>query len=159
MGRTRKIWLTLRMKAAVRLWALWVPVLAREKHLKRLISRTLPRSSAKPYKGLTAHAIVKSCRKATRRPYFMADRPCLREGLMANRFLMLAGFNPSLHFGMDRTSLSAPTIAAHCWVVADDEVMNAPTPVMIEILRVANGAITRSGTDGLSLSTAAPLKG
>ncbi len=152
----RKIWLILRMKAAVRLWALWIPMLARDTHLSQLISRTLPKTSARPYQGLPPRIIFRSCRKATRRPYFMADRPCLREGLLANRFLILAGLRPSLHFALDRASLGAPAIAAHCWVVADGQVMNPPTPEMLEILRVTNGSITHAGGDALAST---PLKG
>jgi hypothetical protein len=65
----------------------------------------------------------------------MKDRPCLREGVLADRFLRLAGYRPELHFGVERQSVTQDKLAAHCWVVLDDAViLNRPTTAMIEVL-------------------------
>jgi hypothetical protein len=63
----------------------------------------------------------------------MADRPCLREGLLLNRFLVMGGFRPSLHFGVDRTSLNSPRAEAHCWVTLGEMVFNPPAANIVEI--------------------------
>ncbi|HEX6000466.1 MAG TPA: lasso peptide biosynthesis B2 protein, partial [Hyphomicrobiaceae bacterium] len=74
-------------------------------------------------------------KRATRRPWLMRDRPCLRQGLLAMRFLRLAGYRPVLHFAIDRTSVSRDVLSAHCWVSLDGEVLlNPATPSMVEIL-------------------------
>jgi hypothetical protein len=70
-----------------------------------------------------------------RRPRLMADRPCLREGILAERFLRLAGFQPELRFGIVRGSLVQDKLAAHCWIVLHGNIiLNRPTTDMIEVL-------------------------
>jgi hypothetical protein len=69
------------------------------------------------FAGLPAEAIAAWVVAATRRPWLMRNRRCLRQGLLGMRFMRLAGHDPELHFGIDPKSLSRPAIAAHCWVV------------------------------------------
>jgi hypothetical protein len=65
----------------------------------------------------------------------MRDRRCLREGLLAFRFLSMAGYRPVLRFGVERTSLNRSSLSAHCWIELDQTViLNPPTPGMVEIL-------------------------
>lgn len=135
----------LRLKLAARTWALRIPVIAREQNISRLIERTKP-TQGTPYAGLAIETVVRCCRKAVRRPILMADRPCLREGLLLQRFLTMAGFEPSLHFGVDKESLMKPIVAAHCWVIVGDRIINPPTPAMIEIMAVSRGRILSSGS-------------
>ena len=66
----------------------------------------------------------------------MAERPCLREGLLLNRFLVMAGYEPTLLLGVDRTSLNGPRVKAHCWIKLGARVFNPPTPNMVEIYTV-----------------------
>lgn len=134
----------LRLKLATRAWALWIPWRARGQHLRRLIDQVRP-AHGTPYAGLQIETIVRCCRKAVRKPILMADRPCLREGLLLHRFLSMAGFEPSLHFGVDKDSLKKPIVAAHCWVVVNGRVINPPTPSMIEIMTLSKGQISQSG--------------
>jgi hypothetical protein len=122
----------LRLKLAARAWALWLPVLAQGKDLQPLLARAAP-GRGTPYAGLSPETIAHCCRKVVRRPMLMADRPCLREGLLLNRFLAMAGFAPSLHFGVDRASLNTPRARAHCWVKLGERVFNPPDPDMVEI--------------------------
>ena len=122
----------LRLKLAVRAWALWLPVLALGKDLQPLLARAAP-GRGTPYSGLSPDTIARCCRKVVRRPMLMADRPCLREGLLLNRFLAMAGFAPTLHFGVDRASLNTPRAKAHCWVRLGESVFNPPDPDMVEI--------------------------
>jgi hypothetical protein len=64
----------------------------------------------------------------------MRDRRCLRQGILAFRFMAAAGYNSELHFGVDRTSL-AGSIKAHCWLVhRGTTVLNPPNPTMVPIL-------------------------
>lgn len=127
----------LRLNLAIRMWALWIPLLARETELSRLLVRAAP-SLRRPYLGFSAGTIWRCCHKAVKRPVLMRSRPCLREGLLLNRFLVMAGHNPTLHFGVDRTSIHEPRIRAHCWLTLGDRVFNPPSPEMVEILQHQN---------------------
>jgi hypothetical protein len=127
----------LRLKLAARAWALWLPVLAQGKDLQPLLARAAP-GRGTPYAGLSPDTIARCCRKVVRRPVLMADRPCLREGLLLNRFLAMAGFAPSLHFGVDRASLNSSHTKAHCWVKLGERVFNPPDPDMVEIYAYRN---------------------
>lgn len=122
----------LRLTLAVRAWALWVPILAQGKDLQPLLARAAP-GTGTPYAGLSADIIARCCHKAVRRPILMADRPCLREGLLLNRFLSMAGFEPTLHFGVDRTSLNSLHAKAHCWITLGERIFNPPDANMVEI--------------------------
>lgn len=126
----------LALRLHVALWARWLPVLAREPDLRRLLTRAAPPPGT-PYAGIPAEAILRRVRRTCRRPVLMRDRPCLREGLLAYRFLHLAGFRPRLHFGVDRNSAAAPRLSAHCWVSLDGRVvLNPPLPSHVEMLAV-----------------------
>jgi hypothetical protein len=122
----------LRLKLAVRAWSLWVPVLALGKDLAPLLARAAP-ADGTPYSGLSADTIARCCRRAVRRPILMRDRSCLREGLLLNRFLIMGGFVPTLHFGVHRDSLHSPRAKAHCWVEVGGQIFNPPEPNMVEI--------------------------
>lgn len=122
----------LRLVFAVRAWALWIPFVARNSDLSIILARTSARPG-KPFEGLSPATIWRCCHKAVKRPWLMHDRPCLREGLLLNRFLAMAGHQPTLHFGVDKTSLDAPAIRAHCWVRLGDRIFNPPTSSMVEI--------------------------
>lgn len=80
------------------------------------------------FAGLPAEAIAGWVLAATRKPWLMRKRRCLRQGLLGMRFMRLAGHDPELHFGIDRRSLAEPAVAAHCWVVL------AGRPVLNDIL-------------------------
>lgn len=123
-----------RFKVALRIWASLLPVLAWRRDLGSLLPLAMPRR-ARSFHGLAADYILRRVKKRTRRPWLMRDRPCLREGLLAIRFLRLAGFEPTLHFGVDRTSVAYDVLSAHCWVVLDRKiVLNPPAPSMVEVL-------------------------
>jgi hypothetical protein len=86
------------------------------------------------YHDLALAYIVRHVRRTLRRPLLMRDRRCLREGLLACRFLAAAGYEPELHFGIDRTSVRGPGVQAHCWVVHHGEtVLNPPQTNMVTI--------------------------
>ena len=88
-----------------------------------------------PFHGLPLAYILKRVRRTVRRPLLMRDRKCLREGLLAFQFLSAAGYKPELHFGVDQTSLSGPSVKAHCWVVHNQKAMlNPPNENMVPIL-------------------------
>lgn len=86
------------------------------------------------YGDLPLAYIVKHVRRTSRRPILMRDRRCLREGLLACRFLAAAGYEPELHFGIDRNSTRERAVQAHCWVVHRGEtVLNPPQMNMVPI--------------------------
>ena len=90
-----------------------------------------------PYAGLSADYIAGQVRRAARRPWLMRDRRCLREGLLAFRFLSLAGYRPELRFGIEPGSVREPLLKAHCWVcLGDRPIVSDSLPGMIEILRL-----------------------
>src|SRR5690554_61048 len=118
--------LKIRFRLALSLWARLVPILAWERDLSSLLAASKP-PPATPYRGLQPDYIVRRVKKATRRPWLMRNRPCLRDGVLAFRFLRLAGYQPSLHFAVDRESVARDVLAAHCWVVLDQKtVLNPP---------------------------------
>lgn len=122
----------LRLQVAIRGWSLVIPLIAQNNNLSRLLALTGP-SSRRPYLGLGAETIWRCCHRAVKRPILMRDRPCLREGLLLNRFLVMAGFEPSLHFGVDKPSLQDPIVRAHCWIRLGERVFNPPASSMVEI--------------------------
>jgi hypothetical protein len=92
------------------------------------------------YRGLPLAYIVKRVRRTARRPILMRDRRCLREGMLAFQYLTAAGYKPELHFGIDTTSVSGPSLKAHCWIVCDNEtVLNGPDATMKPILVYRDG--------------------
>ena len=80
-----------RFRTALWLWARLVPFLAWRVDLPTVLARVAPPPGT-PYRGLPARLIAYRAKRAVRRPRVMADRPCLREGLLANRYLRLAGY-------------------------------------------------------------------
>ncbi|WP_421914785.1 lasso peptide biosynthesis B2 protein [Mesorhizobium sp.] len=95
-----------------------------------------PLSSPTPYRGLPSSYIISAVNRAVRHPWLMRDRRCLREGLLAHRFLRFAGFDPELRFGVDPKSMQAPRMSAHCWVCLDGRpVVSDSLPGMVEIYR------------------------
>lgn len=83
------------------------------------------------YDGLAADYIARAVRRATRHPWLMRDRRCLRQGILGYRFLAAAGYRPELYFGVDPASVSRPRLAAHCWVCLDGQpVLNDRLPGM-----------------------------
>ena len=86
------------------------------------------------YPNLPTDYILKHVLRTTRRPILMRDRRCLRQGILAFRFMTAAGYTPELHFGIDRTSLAGP-VRAHCWLVHEGKVvLNPPDPATTRIL-------------------------
>ncbi len=141
----------LRFRVALWFWARLLPVLAWERNLTSLLALTKPREVV-PYRGLAADYIARRVKKATRRPWVMRDRPCLREGVLAIRFLRLAGFAPTLHFAVDRTSVTRDMLSAHCWVVLDQQTMlNPPTSSMVEVLVYAGDRLIPPAPGGSPL--------
>jgi hypothetical protein len=115
-------------------WARLLPILAYRRDLKSLMAKADP-SARRRYVGMSSADVIKRVRRAVRRPWFMRNRQCLREGVLAYRFLTLAGFDPEIHFGVDRTSIAKERLSAHCWIALNDNIiLNPPTPSMIEVL-------------------------
>jgi hypothetical protein len=120
-------------QASLFVWARCLPLLAQERDLQTLLRRVHPHPR-KPYAGMLAEQILHSVKSSCTRPWLMRDRRCLREGLLAFRFLYAAGYRPRLHFGVDRDSIGRGRLAAHCWVSLDGAiVLNPPLPTYVEI--------------------------
>lgn len=146
----------LRFGLAVWLRARLMPLLVRRRDLAPILADAEP-GPARPYRGLAAEAIVDAVRRVTRHPWFMRDRRCLRQGLLAYRYLTAAGFRPTLHFGVDRTSLADRRLKAHCWVVLDGRpVIGPPNETMVTIF-VYDGprSLTRKGAPVFSVGDGA----
>lgn len=90
------------------------------------------------YAGLSAEYILKHVARVTRRPYFMRERRCLRQGLLAFRFMKAAGKDVELHFGIDRVHLQ--NIRAHCWIVHNGRVVLNPPDANTQTIFVHKGA-------------------
>lgn len=142
----------IRFRVALFCWARLLPILAYRRDLKSLVDLADPPDRT-PYAGLSSGAVVGHVRRTTHRRWFMRDRPCLRDGVLAFRFLKLAGFEPEVHFGIDRTSVAQDRLSAHCWVVVDGiVVLNPPVPSMLEILVLRAESGRSSRLDGIAVS-------
>ena len=130
-----------RLRLSLWAWARVLPLLVRNCDLSSIMTLAHV-GPGRPYAGLAPGYIVHRVQRATRRPWLMRDRRCLRQGLLAMRFLRLAGYRPVLHFAVDRTSVSRSVLSAHCWVTLDGEViLNPATPTMVEILSYRDDAL------------------
>jgi hypothetical protein len=120
--------------ASVWIAARLLPACVGSSDLDRLLSLATPRPGASGYPTLSAAEIAAAIKRAARRPWVMRDRRCLREGLLAFRYLSLAGHRPLLHFAVEPGSLSESRLSAHCWITVDGQVlMNPPTSTMMPL--------------------------
>ncbi|WP_425265687.1 lasso peptide biosynthesis B2 protein [Terrihabitans rhizophilus] len=86
--------------------------------------------------GVPQHDLLNLVVRTTRRPWTMRHRRCLRQGVLGYRLLRAAGETPELVFGVDPSSIEAPIVRAHCWVVSRGEVvLNPPEPGLVTVLR------------------------
>lgn len=127
------LWQRIRFRLSLSLRARLLPFLVRKRPMAEVLA-LCDAGSRTPYAGLTSSYICRRVRKATRRPWLMADRPCLRQGLLAMYYLQAAGFRPELRFAVDPGSLRTDTASAHCWVCLGGEpVLSACPAGMITI--------------------------
>lgn len=126
-----------RLLFRARLWlrARLLPLQIRGRSLKRLLELAEPPGRGSQCAGLSAAYVVRAVRRATRRPWVMRDRRCLREGLLAYRLLAEAGLRPRLHFGVEPDAVNSARVAAHCWVTLDDRTVIGESEIpYVEIL-------------------------
>lgn len=118
------------------IWARLIPLFAARDDFSGLLGRVEPGRVA--YRGLEAGQIARQVKRALRRPWLMREQRCLREGLLAYRCLKRAGYQPELHFGIDRTSVKRARLAAHCWITLEGQtLLNPPSADYVEIHRVS----------------------
>ncbi len=110
------------------------------------------RAPSATYAGLSAEYILRHVARVTRRPYFMRERRCLRQGLLAFRFMTAAGHDVELHFGIDRTRRQ--DIRAHCWIVHNGHVVLNPPDADTQPIFVHKGA-TSTANDAVNLTASA----
>lgn len=133
----------LRFRLELQVHRLLLPLRIRRADMAEILARVEP-GSAVPYAGLDSAYILRRVRKALKRPVLMANRPCLREGLLAYRFLRKAGYRPDLVFGVVPDTLHDTKPIAHCWVRLDGkDVFNPPDRAMTVVLEhpAARGAM------------------
>jgi hypothetical protein len=136
---TGDLLLRLKFRAEMWVWAKTLPIRCRKSRSFAEVLKIADAGPSRPYAGLAASYIAKRAKRAARRPWAMRDRRCLREGILAYRFLTLAGVPATIHFGVDRTSIDKATLAAHCWVTAENmPVLNPPEPSMVTIFTASN---------------------
>ena len=135
------LWTRLRFRVSLWLAARLLPSRVAHKPLQQVLDIAEPTSLR--FAGLHHDYITARVLRATRRPWLMRDRRCLRQGLLGCRFLAEAGYAPELHFGIDGDSIGTHRLAAHCWVciqgkpVLNDRIKDMPT---ILVHRVGTGA-------------------
>ncbi len=105
------------------------------------VLKLAPLQSSKLYEGLPASYIARRAQRVARRPWFMRNQQCLRQGLLGSRFLRYAGYDPELIFGVDPASVRNDRLSAHCWVCLDGKpVISDIMPGMVVIYRHRAGA-------------------
>jgi len=126
--------MTMPLRLNVWIFAKLLPVLVLRRSLERILAMATPRSEEPAYIGIPPAGIIAAVKRAAARPWRMRDRRCLREGLLAFRFLRLAGHHPVLHFGVAPQTLGNKRPRAHCWVSLNgDTVLNPATEPMVEL--------------------------
>ncbi len=112
---TLKLRTRFRLKFEIKLAARLLPLMIRNRDLAATL-KYIEVDADKDFCGVEPTRIAKQVMRATKRPWFMRDRQCLRQGLLGMRFLRKAGYNPVLKFGIDRSSVNSRKLSAHCWV-------------------------------------------
>jgi len=124
----------LQFRAHVWLAARLLPVRAKRGRLDDLLRYAGANEAIGTYRGLSVDEIIDAVRETTSRPWRMRGRRCLREGLLAHRFLALAGFRPVLHFGISPATVATDHPRAHCWLELDGEtILNPATEPMLDL--------------------------
>jgi transglutaminase superfamily protein len=139
-------------------WARLLPFMAWNRDLRSLV-RLTEAGPGVPYRGLRAGYIVRRVQHLTCRPMLMRDRPCLRRGLLAMRFLRLAGYHPQLHFGVERTSVARDVLSAHCWITLTGELILSPeldpaTSTLIEVVSYTDDGLLPAASRRVALPLA-----
>lgn len=129
----------------VELWlrARLLPLQLVGRSLKEMLEFAEPPVGSRRFAGLSPAYVVRAVRRATRRPWVMRDRRCLREGLLAYRSLVEAGLRPRLHFGVERDVVNSARVAAHCWVTLEGRTVigESETPYVEILVHPADGAM------------------
>ncbi len=137
-------WTRARLRLALWIAARMMPLRVRGLPLKAVLDLAEPCDRHR-YRGLTATYIATAVARATRHPWLMRNRRCLRRGLLGFRFLSEAGVEPELYFGLDPAALAAGHTVAHCWVCVDGKpVVNERPQEMMTVL-VHPGGREREG--------------
>ena len=137
------LWTRLRFRVSLWLAARLLPSRVAHKPLQQVLEIAEPTSLR--FAGLHHDYIAARVLRATRRPWLMRDRRCLRQGLLGCRFLAEAGYAPELHFGIDGDSIGTQRLAAHCWVcingkpVLNDRI-NHMTTILVHRVRTEASA-------------------
>jgi len=128
-------------RAEMWFWARTLPLRCRKSRDFADIMRIADAGADRRYNGFAAPYIAHRAKRAARRPWVMRDRRCLREGILAYRFLTLAGIPADMYFGVDRKSIGSAKLSAHCWVVVDGKpLLNPPEPSMVTVFIEKNRA-------------------
>lgn len=99
----------------------------------RHVDEAAPQSP--PADAPSVDTIERWIRRATKGPWLMRKRRCMRHGILAYRFLRRAGHAPVMKFSVDPASVDAPSLGAHCWVEVDGRaVVNGDLPNHVTIL-------------------------
>ncbi len=111
----------MRWRFTVHLWlaARWLPMTAKRRDIEPLLLAATPADGHAPYRGMASDEIVAAVRKTVARPWRMRGRRCLRESLLAFRFLRLAGHPAVIHFAIAPGRSEADRLRAHAWVSLD----------------------------------------
>ena len=118
-------------------WNLWIaarllPLFTKRRPLAEILQRATPPDGERAFGDYSSDRIVAAVKAVVARPWRMRGRRCLREGLLAFRYLSLAGYRPKLHFGLVPRSAMTPRPRAHCWVSLDgNTVLNPPQEPML----------------------------
>jgi len=113
-----------------------LPFFVRKASLAEVIALATPAPDLRGSTPMDASTVVAAVKRATRRPWLMRNRRCLREGMLAFHYLSLAGHAPVLHFAVIASSMKTARPSAHCWIALDGEtVLNPPAEPMVELFR------------------------
>ncbi|MEL6920621.1 MAG: lasso peptide biosynthesis B2 protein [Pseudomonadota bacterium] len=114
--------------------ARFLPAYVAKRNLQSIL-RYLDVEHEQRFDGIEPARIRAWVLRATRKPWLMRNRRCLRQGLLGTRFMLKAGHKPDLVFGVDPASLKAPSIEAHCWVELGGEPVLNDAQGTLEVYR------------------------
>ena len=111
----------------------------KDSHLQSIVESLGRTTRVKGFDNVSVETVTDAVLRATKHPWLMRDRRCLRQGILAFRYLKAAGHEPLIHFGIEPDSLKDKKVRAHCWVtVKGRAVMSDRLPGMKTIFTFPN---------------------
>jgi len=131
---------SLLLRGHVWLAAAVMPILVDMLNLPMLMRLLTPPRWWKPYRGASVEQMLDVVERRLSRPINMRRRVCLRRSLVLYHFLLLAGRQASIEFGVFAPSAEDGSMHGHCWVSVDGQAVTDESNLPPAIVYRGGGA-------------------